>query len=430
MGRNIKFRPTLTSAIIAIIMVMVMAALAAGAGYTAYIIKERQVALSQVSGYNVTWLVSRGAWEIARMHATVAEAMIPGSDVDTDAVVTRLDTLSNRVSVLLDGDAKEFLFTVPELKAFVLQMKYAVEKSTALMADADSSKHLPELLHIFCALNLPMSRMASATNVHGGDLVAAEQNTLDQLHWQFAYIMMSISLVAFGLAIAVMWNNVLLARAHRRSISQNMALSNQIAAREEAEESTRRKTEENIMLETRAYTDGLTGVANRRRFDEIVILRHEDAVVKNKPFSVILMDVDKFKVFNDTYGHQAGDECLQLVAKVVAHCGRRTGELAARYGGEEFVLVLPDLDEAEAVAVAEVARKGIMALEVPDGKGEGGFVKVTASFGVCARIPSGGENPKDMTSLMLKAADSALYIAKEGGRNQVRAAQATDLRAA
>jgi diguanylate cyclase (GGDEF)-like protein len=154
-----------------------------------------------------------------------------------------------------------------------------------------------------------------------------------------------------------------------------------------------------------ASTDGLTGVANRRSFD-----RELDRLVRARraqgtPFALVLVDVDHFKSVNDTLGHQAGDEVLQVVAQVLA-AAARPGDIAARYGGEEFALLLPGADAATACLVAERARVGLHDVREP--------VAVSASFGV-ACAPDDGDSP----AALVEAADNALIYAKRTGRDRV-----------
>lgn len=169
----------------------------------------------------------------------------------------------------------------------------------------------------------------------------------------------------------------------------------------------------NKELQRLSTTDGLTGIANRRSFDESLAREWRRCSRLKKPLSVILFDVDFFKKYNDKHGHQAGDECLKLVAKEVARTAPRPGDLAARYGGEEFVLILAETDQEGACWVAELVRQNLSALNIPHG--ESSHKHVTISCGVTSVVPS------DELSVekLVKSADIALYIAKEHGRNRV-----------
>jgi diguanylate cyclase (GGDEF)-like protein len=169
----------------------------------------------------------------------------------------------------------------------------------------------------------------------------------------------------------------------------------------------------NQILEGLSYLDPLTGIANRRQFEEIVERELKRAVREQQPLGVAMIDIDHFKMLNDTYGHGAGDDCLRSVAKTMTAELHRPGDIVARYGGEEFVLILPKSDREGAAAAAETLRAAIEARGIPN-EGAPRSV-VTVSVGVAAMIP-----PPDMTSADLVArADAALYASKRDGRNRV-----------
>ncbi|MEP6719807.1 MAG: diguanylate cyclase [Variovorax sp.] len=171
----------------------------------------------------------------------------------------------------------------------------------------------------------------------------------------------------------------------------------------------------NKTLNTLAMQDGLTGLANRRQFDVTLDTEFSRAMRDASTLALILIDVDRFKQYNDVYGHAAGDECLQTICRTIRDLTpHRPGDLAARYGGEEIAVLLPNTDVAGAVAVAEKIRNAIRALEIVHSGNAGGFV--TLSAGVDALIPvSGFDQPTEL----IQAADKALYTAKAGGRNRV-----------
>ncbi|MBP0001615.1 MAG: diguanylate cyclase [Cyanobacteria bacterium SID2] len=165
-------------------------------------------------------------------------------------------------------------------------------------------------------------------------------------------------------------------------------------------------------LKSLASLDGLTKIANRRRFDEV--LTQEWSRLKNSklPLSLILCDIDYFKRYNDTYGHQSGDDCLRKVARVMNLSIARPGDLAARYGGEEFVILLPNTHTAGAMHVAENLQKNIQQLELYHSQSAVSKY-VTLSIGVSSMVPSACKKPQDL----IEAADRALYQAKDRGRN-------------
>lgn len=179
--------------------------------------------------------------------------------------------------------------------------------------------------------------------------------------------------------------------------------------------------------------DGLTGVANRRAFDAALDLEWRRACRTGDPLSLLMIDVDYFKRFNDTYGHQAGDDCLRAVAATLAAKAKRPGELVARYGGEEFVVLLPNCTGEQAGCLAETIRAGVADLKIPHLASDVAS-DVTISLGVAcissvceaseAHTRSNGicqikETCKRGPADVIKAADGALYEAKRAGRNRV-----------
>jgi diguanylate cyclase (GGDEF)-like protein len=171
-----------------------------------------------------------------------------------------------------------------------------------------------------------------------------------------------------------------------------------------------------VQLERAATTDSLTEIANRRQLDTVLSAETRRADRENAYLAVLLLDIDFFKGYNDRYGHQAGDECLQRVAAVLATSFTRSGDLVARYGGEEFVAVLPGVDPLQAASLAEAVRANVVALAIPYPFGRGGIV--TVSIGVVAALSHHEVRAEDF----VRAADAALYTAKAAGRNCVRSA--------
>jgi diguanylate cyclase (GGDEF)-like protein/PAS domain S-box-containing protein len=174
----------------------------------------------------------------------------------------------------------------------------------------------------------------------------------------------------------------------------------------------RKKAEE--QLKRIAFMDGLTGVANRRHFDTTLDLEWRRAMRSAKPISLIIVDVDYFKNYNDLYGHLAGDSCLQKIAHTIRDSLRRAGNFAARYGGEEFAIILPDTDTEEAYFFAESLREKIEHLNIEHTDSRVGK-NVTVSLGVSTTIPKRNSTQDELISL----ADKALYKAKQEGRNRV-----------
>lgn len=169
----------------------------------------------------------------------------------------------------------------------------------------------------------------------------------------------------------------------------------------------------NAELQRLSSLDGLTGIANRRQFDETLRREWQRAQRDSAPLSLIMLDIDYFKLYNDSYGHQRGDECLKRVAHALASTISRPADLVARYGGEEFVAVLPGTDTKGAEKLAERFRRAVQALEIDHGASNAGEY-VTISAGIATAIP---EVDTTLESFV-ESADRALYLAKEQGRNQ------------
>ncbi len=181
-------------------------------------------------------------------------------------------------------------------------------------------------------------------------------------------------------------------------------------------ERTRALESANRQLETLSITDALTGLANRRHFTRVLDAEWERALRSGRSITVLMIDVDRFKSYNDHYGHPGGDECLRLVAETLARATRGVTDVACRYGGEEFVVILPEADLTAARAVAERARTAVADLRLPHVACDAGIV--TVSVGVAAVVPSPAATSEDLVA----AADAALYRAKENGRNRVHCA--------
>jgi diguanylate cyclase (GGDEF)-like protein len=204
-------------------------------------------------------------------------------------------------------------------------------------------------------------------------------------------------------------------------VSSNLTLQ---AKTEEAERTNRELREIRRQLEQRnkdlerlSALDTLTQIANRRRFDGVLRQEWKRAARDESPLSLVFCDIDYFKLFNDTYGHQAGDECLVRVAQTMDETLNRPADLAARYGGEEFVALLVDTEAEGARTLAERIRTRIEALRVAHQASDVGPF-LTVSLGVATLVPRPGVRPEDLVDL----ADRALYAAKQSGRNRVATA--------
>lgn len=171
----------------------------------------------------------------------------------------------------------------------------------------------------------------------------------------------------------------------------------------------------NHTLQTMALADGLTGLANRRQFDLFLAKSLRAASLTGKPVSLIMMDIDYFKRYNDRYGHVAGDNCLRHVGEALQKLNLRKSDLIARYGGEEFAIILPNTDRDAAFNVAQRAVDAVHAIALPHDDSLSGVKVVTLSAGCYSLIPSGSD---DDARQLKEGADAALYSAKMTGRNR------------
>ncbi|GAA0287082.1 diguanylate cyclase (GGDEF)-like protein [Gracilibacillus halotolerans] len=196
----------------------------------------------------------------------------------------------------------------------------------------------------------------------------------------------------------------------------NEQLEEKVEERTEQILQSNRKLEKlNSRLKNMALIDGLTQIPNRRQFDSLAVREFEKCRESNEPFSLIFIDIDNFKLYNDHYGHQRGDECLRNVADTLDQTASYFPDaFTARYGGEEFVCILPKYDQKQAIMIAEKMRHRVQRLQIPHAKSTGSTV-VTVSLGLATVLPS-----EEMTlEACMNLADQALYDAKEKGKNQV-----------
>ena len=245
-----------------------------------------------------------------------------------------------------------------------------------------------------------MERISCARTLGNGQFVIFVSKSVDEIleNWRVkaAYRIIGVLASVFMLLFLAR----MVSDRHRAAVEATLAVE--------------KANEQLLRLST---TDGLTGLANRRHFDQVLEAEWRRAVRQSQSLALIMVDADYFKKYNDHYGHQNGDDCLRRIASVLLIHTQRAGELAARYGGEEFAVILPDTSLAQALAWAEDMRQAVVKLALPHAATDLGIVSL--SLGVAGAIP--GDFDGDVSSL-IAAADRALYRAKEKGRNRVESA--------
>ncbi|HPJ34658.1 MAG TPA: diguanylate cyclase [Spirochaetota bacterium] len=197
---------------------------------------------------------------------------------------------------------------------------------------------------------------------------------------------------------------------NEKLVATNTLLEIEVNIRKQIEQDLKKINSE---LKLISLKDGLTGIANRRYYEEYTANEWERMARERKPLTLLLCDIDYFKKYNDAYGHLEGDECLKLIAEAINRSCKRPADLAARFGGEEFIVVLPDTDTEGGKLVAESIRTGIENLKVEHYDSPEGIV--TISIGIASTIPVHGQECRSL----VQEADEALYRAKQNGRNRI-----------
>jgi diguanylate cyclase (GGDEF)-like protein len=269
-------------------------------------------------------------------------------------------------------------------------------------------------------LDAGASRLAQFPVVPGGDYRFEVQLGLDDGRWLPSTASLPLSVPAYGITIdrstllvggAALLALVVFFRWRIAGLRRRDAELNRLI-----EERTRKLRETNVRLDEMSRTDEITGIANHRRLRHYLRDQWRGCRAEEAPMTAVLIDVDRFKRFNDALGHPAGDRFLRAMAQSLSARVRAEGGLLARYGGEEFVAILPRRTLHEGVDIAERLRHAVISLEFRKPDGEPGFV--TASFGVASVVPADDNTPEDL----IRRADHAMYEAKRAGRDRVVAA--------
>lgn len=303
------------------------------------------------------------------------------------------------------------------------------EKMLAQSEGIISEKGVDDVRRIFGFTTLPGTDARFAI---GLDEAQALRNVNTAMIWSYGQLAVIAALVLIGIwfggerffvrpiraltqTVTQIGQGELTARAKHHALAAEFVplasamddMADQLAEREAQLRATNEK------LETLAQRDGLTGLANRRLFDARLDAAWQVSVMLKSPLSLIMIDIDHFKLFNDRYGHLEGDACLRSVANVFLSSARNDGDLAARYGGEEFALLLPGVSSDQASKIAERVREAVEQLAIANQDAPLG--RATISVGVASVEDCGGADADDL----IKAADAALYLAKVHGRNRV-----------
>lgn len=370
---------------------------------------------------------------------------------------------------VVEIDLEFLLDGISQIKAGSNGHAYAVDLNGRLIAHPDiglvmRNTSLAELPQIQAALHLSPHEGQEPTHAHNlkGEDVLTAFGAIHQLGWfvfveeplseayrpLYAQVARSALLVLIGMLLALAASVALVKRMtqpilaiqegatligqgaldHRISVTTGDELEdladsfNRMAAQlqesyasleKKVEDRTRDLAELNRKLELLSTTDALTGIANRRKFDEVLALEWSRATRTSQPLALAMLDIDWFKAYNDHYGHQAGDVCLQRVAQIISDSICRGTDLVARYGGEEFVFIAPATSAETILNLAENLCKEFRAIALPHEHSQYGFV--TVSIGVTSIIPNLEQHPASL----IQAADQAMYRAKELGRNRV-----------
>jgi diguanylate cyclase (GGDEF)-like protein len=346
----------------------------------------------------------------------VRSVSVPPPVAITDIRVFNRSLLEHRrpEGVMLDGPLTAPAALILPARASVFEIEYAALH----FLDPGRNRYAHQLVGFDrdWVVTEAARRSASYTNLEPGDYVFRVRAANDQGVWNNEYLSFRVYVLPplwqtwwFRFAALMLAAGALaglyLARV-RRLTNQKLELERLVQQR------TAELEQSNRQLSALSTTDALTGVVNRRGFDEALALEWARAMRSGAEVSLLMIDVDHFKLYNDHYGHQAGDQCLRQVAAVIRAHARRAADVAARYGGEEFVLLVPGATAAQAHAFAVEIGAALSALRLPHLLSPHGVV--TVSIGVAGLVPHQGLDPAQLVEL----ADQAMYRAKEAGRNR------------
>lgn len=357
---------------------------------------ERMVRLNQeLSGMLVVSVLEQNTLRTASYNTVNTDL---DATMKTVGNLTRLQNLSEEVSALREDHRRLHVTEAAALQ--LMRQDRWTEAQQMLFADS-------------------YVRAKKIYEINTETAVGALTGELARTRDYFERLRFAVQVVRIAALLLLLWVGAMFSRRLRAETAQQARLREEISASHQVlEDEVLRRTAEleaaNRQLESLSATDGLTGLANRRKFDVEWEMEWQRASRQGLPLAIAMLDVDQFKAYNDHYGHQAGDVCLKVVAQTLSNAVQRSGELVARYGGEEFVVILPGLSGAEAYAAMERIRAAVQSLGLPHAKASVAGV-VTISIGVASCVPEHGQS----SAYLVEAADAAMYRAKNQGRNQV-----------
>lgn len=386
-----------------------------------------------VLSVGVSWLVDKRNDEMHERHrmtsASLAKLQHDSESLTNMLTISLLDK-DNLASAGYDTIRDELENTLEQVRALTADLMLAdeiaslqrgsqglraVEQDTLLLMRAEQWQAARRLLF---GESYVMAR--KIYEIDSDTAVDALNGELARHAEEFYRIRQLVFLLRIAAVLLVFLASLRYSRQLKTQLSVQRRLKRALAESNEAlemrvQERTAQLEELNMRLSRLSTTDGLTGIANRRCLDDAMVTEYLRAQRANTSLAVALLDVDWFKHYNDHYGHQAGDACLQAVASILARTVNRSGDLVARYGGEEFVILAPATDAEGMMELARRVQVALRSVRLPHEVSPLNFV--TISIGVAACEPA---KDKDMSpEALLQAADLALYKAKQGGRNRV-----------
>ncbi len=306
---------------------------------TSYFITQRQDALQRLSRYNMTWLASVAPVEVMRLEAAIAESEVVGSGVDQEQVQLRLDIVRNRITLLDSGETRDFIIGRPDLEATVRQLRSMADEAQPLVDNLGQGDTVSRLLKLVSPLSPLLLQLAAAANIHGGDLVARDQQEFSRLHTIFSGIIMGLIICGFVLIGVMMWHNKLLQRAHTKV--KLLVQSLQAAGAELANANVRvQETMEEVQLQNRILQEhDRTLNTQNARFDAALNNMSQALCMVDQQQKVIVCNVRFLELFGLTAGMVQPGAMIRDVFRNAVAVGRYEPETIEAIFGEQRELV-------------------------------------------------------------------------------------------